>query len=101
MPLPHLRHIRTIAAWSAIVLAGVLAGWFGQQHHRQQVVEELLDDAKRAAVAFDGIETQRLTGTRADVSTAAYQVVKHRLQSLRAVSASIRFVYIFRTVPGT
>ncbi len=101
MPLPHLRHIRTIAAWSAIVLAGVLAGWFGQQHRRQQVVEELLDDAKRAAVAFDGIETQRLAGTRADLNTAAYQVVKHRLQSLRAISASIRFVYIFRTVPGT
>lgn len=96
-----LLKLRPVVAWSGIVAAGAIMGWFGHERERTRILERLIDDAKRSAVAFDGAEMSRFAGTRADLGTPAYLTVKQRLRTLRSVNPSVRFVYVFRTVPET
>ena len=69
--LQHLSKVQIAVAWSVIFLAGVAGGWVGKERERERVLTELSDDTKRCAVAFEGAELRRLTGSRAD--TAAHQ----------------------------
>ncbi len=61
---------------------------------------DLIDDAKRCAVAFEMGEMKALVGARADVATPEYALVKRRLMALQAVTPRVRFVYVFRALPA-
>lgn len=99
--LQHLSKVQIAVAWSVIFLAGVAGGWVGKERERERVLTELSDDTKRCAVAFEGAELRRLTGSRADTENPVYAATKRRLIELQAVNPRVRFVYIFRSVPGT
>ncbi len=99
--LQHLSKVQIVVAWSVIFFAGVAGGWFGKGRERERVLTELSDDTKRCAVAFEGAELRRLTGSRADTENPVYAATKRRLIELQAVNPRVRFVYIFRSVPGT
>ncbi len=101
MALPFLRNLRALAAWTGILLAGGVAGWFARDARRERLLGELIGDARRSAVAFDATETRQLAGARSDVGTPTYAAVKARLHSLRAIDPRVRFVYLFRLVPET
>lgn len=99
--LQHLSKVQIAVAWSVIFGAGVAGGWFGAGRERGRVLAELSDDTKRCAVAFEGAELRRLAGSRADLQNPVYAATKRRLIELQAVNPRVRFVYIFRSVPGT
>lgn len=99
--LQHLNKVQIATAWGLIILVGPVAGWLGMRAERGRMLEELMDDTKRCAVAFDGAELRRLTGTRADVQSPIYAATKRRLMELQAVNQRVRFVYLFRSVPET
>jgi PAS domain S-box-containing protein len=84
---------------ASIVLIGLLVGGWRASAVRAEVLDELLDNARRCAIAFDPAEMRRLTGTAADTDTAVYRSVKDRLMRFRAVDPSVRFVYLFRHLP--
>jgi PAS domain S-box-containing protein len=94
--------VRLAAVWLATLVAAGAMGWWTADRHHAQLREQLADRAARCAVAFMTEDTLSLTGTRADLETAAYQAVKSRLQRLRAVGPGMRFVYLFRSTdqPG-
>jgi len=96
----HKRPLGIAAAWLGILLAGAVAGWFGSEARRTQLLGQLLDDAQRSAVAFATPDRLALTGTPADAATEAYAAVKERLRLLRALDARVRFVYLFRHLPA-
>ncbi|MBI4624538.1 MAG: response regulator [Verrucomicrobia bacterium] len=93
--------MKTAAIWLAIFLAGAAVGWLGYRARRTQMLGQLLDDARRSAVAIEPGDLRRLAGTRADVATAAYAALKDRLQKLRAVDPRVRVVHLYRFVPET
>ena len=97
----RLSQARIAALWAAIVLAGVVLGWFGYRSHRADLLAELVDNAKRSAVAFDPLHLRALAGTREDLENPIYRIVKDRLRRLQAVNPRVHFVYIFRFVPET
>lgn len=99
--LQHLSKVQIAVAWSVIFVAGVAGGWFGAGRERGRVLTELSDDTKRCAVAFEGAELRQLAGSRADLQNPVYAATKRRLIELQAVNPRVRFVYIFRSVPGT
>ncbi len=89
-------------SWVLVALLAGAAGLWGAAQRRSVLTAELVDLARRSAVAFATDDTQSLTGTRADLGTAAYAAVKDRLRRLRAAGGGVRFVYLFRSVaePG-
>ncbi len=97
----HLNKVKIAIAWGLIVLVGPVAGWLGMRAARVRMMQELIDDTKRCAVAFDGGELRQLTGTRADVQSPNYVSTKRRLKELQAVNERVRFVYLFRSLPET
>lgn len=99
--LHHLDKFKIAAVWGLIALIGAVAGWLGWRGEQTRQLADLIDDAKRCAVAFEAGELRGLTGTRADAERPAYAVMKRRLSALRAVNPRVRFVYIFRSVPET
>ncbi len=84
---------------ASIVLIGSLVGIWRASAVRAGILDELLDNARRCAIAFDPMEMQRLTGTAADADTAVYRAVKDRLRRFQAVDPAVRFVYVFRHLP--
>lgn len=96
----HMRSLGIAAAWLGILLAGAVAGWFGSEVRRTQLLGQLLDDARRSAVAFATPDRLALTGTPVDVATDAYAAVKERLRRLKALEPRVRFVYLFRHLPA-
>lgn len=99
--LQHLNKVQIATAWGLIAVVGPVAGWLGMRAEREHMLEELMDDTKRCAVAFDGAELRRLTGSRADVQSPNYVATKRRLMELQAVNQRVRFVYLFRSAPET
>jgi PAS domain S-box-containing protein len=99
--LQHLSKVQIAVAWSVIFAAGIAGGWIGKERERSRVLTELSDDTKRCAVAFEGAELRRLTGSRADTENPVYAATKRRLIELQAVNPRVRFVYIFRSLPET
>ena len=99
MSLLRLTRPKIVAAWTVIFVVGIGAGWLGYQARRERMLNDLINDTLRAAVAFSAGEMRRLSGTRADLGTPTYTQVKNQLHRLRAVNHRVRFVYIFRTVP--
>lgn len=94
--------LRTSAVWLLIFcVAGAIGKWRADGHRAAQL-RLMTDRAQRCAVAFHTADLQQLTGTRADLGTAAYAAVKDRLLRLRAIGRDVRFVYLFRTTdePG-
>jgi len=84
-----------------ILLAGLLAGRWGFMQERSRLLSNLVRDAERVAAVIDSEHTEQLTGTEADLQLPLYATVKSRLMRYRATDEAIRFVYIFRVVPGT
>jgi len=101
MPLPRLSKPLIAAVWVAIFFVGVGAGWFGYRNARGRILDGLLDDAKRCAVAFDPDEVQRLTGTHADMALPGYLALKKKLIELQLVNPHVRAVMLLRFVPET
>ena len=94
--LPHLSKPKIYAVWTSIALAGGVAGWLGWRSEQSRMSADLMDDARRCAVAFQAEELRGLSAARADVGTPVYAGVKRRLMALREVNARVRFVYLFR-----
>ena len=99
--MPHLSKPKVPAVWALIFFVGAAAGWMGLRRTREQVLDGLIDDAKRCAAAFEPGDLRPLTGTRADLSSAEYAGLKRRLMRLKDVNPQVRFVYLFRFVPET
>lgn len=85
---------------AVIFIAGSVAGYWRFVQTRTEVLAQLVTTAERCAVAFEPGELNRLSATRADLGTPTYASVKDRLMRLQAVDPSVRFVYLFRHVPG-
>jgi PAS domain S-box-containing protein len=85
---------------TGIFLLGALVGAWRDAAARERILDALLDNARRCAIAFDPAELRRLSGTAADAGTAIYQSVKDRLQRFQTVDPDVRFVYIFRHLPA-
>lgn len=83
------------------MLLGIVGGLMTARGRDREMREDLKDDARRSAAAFDRAALGELTATRADLGTPAYEHFKGRLQRLRAVDERVRFVYIFRADPAT
>jgi PAS domain S-box-containing protein len=85
---------------AGIFLLGALAGAWRAAKTRERILDELLDNARRCAIAFDPAELRRLAGAPSDADTPMYRAVKERLQRFQAVDPDVRFVYIFRHLPA-
>ena len=97
----RLRKLKITLAWLAVLGAGVVVGGFAQHNRRGQLLRDLVADARACAAAFDAGELRALTATRGDVGAPVYGALKQRLRRLRAAHANARFIYLFRSVPGT
>src|SRR5581483_12136308 len=99
---PHrTRKLKIAAAWCAIFLAGAIVGWRTYVARRAQIIEDLIEDTKRTALAFDPGNVQRIAGLPEDRSSPIYQNVKDRLRRLRTVGPDVRLVYLVRFTPDT
>ena len=97
----RLNKRRALFAALGIALIALAAGRWGRETAREEMFSELMRDVAGFAAAFDAEEVSRLSGTRSDLHTADYETVKRRLMRFRAIDPSVRFVYIFRQIPGT
>ena len=97
----HLGKTKVAGIWGLIALGGVVAGWRGFRSEEVRLTSDLIDDARRCAVVFEGPELRRLAGARADGQSPVYATMKRRLGALQAVNPRVRFVYIFRSLPET
>ncbi|MEI7750822.1 MAG: CHASE domain-containing protein, partial [Candidatus Omnitrophota bacterium] len=101
-PAGYGKHLM-VAALLAL-LATLVAGWFWTDYEGQREATlqkaQLLSDAQQSVVAVDPQLVRDLSGSAADVQTVAYQALKSRLQNLREVMTSIRFIYLMREVDG-
>jgi PAS domain S-box-containing protein len=84
-----------------VFLAGVVAGIGSYRRENREALDELVASARRCAVAFQGDELRQLAAVPADQGKPAYVAIKARLVELRRIEPRVRFVYIFRQVPGT
>ena len=100
MSFLSLQRLPLAAAWGAIALAGLAAGWFAQRARDAAMRERLMEDARRSVVAIETDWLARLAGTPADADTPDYAALKARLQQLAAVDPAVRFVYVFRAPGG-
>ena len=80
----RFRFVMLIVTVAGIFLLGALAGAWRAAKTRERILDELLDNARRCAIAFDPTELQRLTGTAADAGTVTYRSVKDRLTRFQA-----------------
>src|SRR5215217_4887853 len=96
-----LRKFKTAAIGLAIFLAGGTVGWFAYQAKRSEMIQDLLTDTKRFAVALDISNLRQLSGTRADIPTPPYSKMKARLQDLAASDPDVRVIRVYRFVPET
>lgn len=97
----HLEKTKVAGIWGLIALVGAVAGWRGFRSEEVRLTSDLIDDARRCAVVFEGPELRRLAGARADGQSPIYAEMKRRLGDLQAVNPRVRFVYIFRSSPET
>src|SRR4051812_48420110 len=101
MLLPRLSKPLIAAIWLVIFFVGFGLGVTGYRSARDQILDGLVDDARRCAVAFDPADVQRLTGTRADLMQPGYLAAKKKLVELRSVNPHVRAVFLLRFVPET
>src|ERR1700749_4759648 len=99
MQLPRPSQPLIVAVWAAIFFVGLGAGWTGYRSERERILDGLIDDVKRCAVAFEAADVQRLTGSRADVAVPGYLNVKRKLIGLQLVNPHVRDVYLLRFLP--
>ena len=97
----HLGKAKVAAVWGGIALVGAVAGGLGFRSEQARLTRDLMDDARRCAVVFDGADLRRLAGARTDLESPVYAAMKRRLTNLQAVNPRVRFVYIFRSRPET
>lgn len=95
------RKLKLTIACAVIALGGAAVG--GWNYHRRHVDlrTELLEDARRSALAFDLVELDPLAGTKEDAVAPRYAMVKDRLRKLKTVDPRARFVGLFRFYPDT
>jgi PAS domain S-box-containing protein len=89
-----------ILVWSGIFLVGATVGCLVGRGVGERLNAQLADQARRCAAAIGGDESRALGGSRADLGTPAYAVVKERLATLRAVNPNVRFLSLLRFVPS-
>jgi len=92
---------RALITALGIALIALAAGRWGRETAREEMFDELMRDVAGFAAAFDAEEVSRLSGTRGDLNSPDYEAVKRRLMRFRAIDSTVRFVYIFRQIPGT
>jgi PAS domain S-box-containing protein len=95
----NLSRTKLVLAWTIIVMAGVVAGFWSYRREHLENQKKLAADAARCALAFRSDEMEALAGSSADLDGVVYASVKERLMRLRAVEAGARFVSIFRYLP--
>jgi PAS domain S-box-containing protein len=99
MPRTFPRKLKITITCVLIALVGAAVGAWSYQSRSNAKRLDLLDDARRSAVAFDAAELERLTGAPADVGTPTYHGIKSRLRRLRTVDPRVRHVYLARLGP--
>ncbi len=93
---PLTRRTVLIVSWALVGVAGAALGWRRAERQREETRRELMDDARRCALAFDGEILRRLTGTPVDLTSPAYLAVKTRLARLRLVGPEKRSLRLLR-----
>lgn len=88
------------AVGAAILIAGAVVGAWRYAVERDDMLADLMIEARRCAVAFEPAELRSLAGTKADVGTPVYAAVKARLMRLREVEDAVHYVYLFRYLPA-
>ncbi|MBF0504163.1 MAG: CHASE domain-containing protein [Candidatus Omnitrophica bacterium] len=103
---PHaLRQVRvSIVGLLLLLIALLTAGWFWTNQWGQRQASfnraQLLSDAYQVLMTVEPGVIKDLSGTDADVNNPSYQILKSRLQHLRQVMPSVRFIYFLRKVEG-
>lgn len=84
----------------AVLVLGWL--WTGQQGRQEtdRLKGQLLIEAQRSVAAVAPEMVRALSATAADMDDPVYEILKVRLQRLRSVMASVRFIYLMRQVDG-
>src|SRR5215217_7730851 len=95
------RKLKVAAVCTLIGLAGTAVGAWRYRARNNSMRTELLEDARRATVAFHAGELGRLAAAPTDLTTPAYAAVKERLHRLKIVDSRVRYVYLFRPRPET
>lgn len=85
----------------AVAVAGLLAGLWGYHSAHKTRLAEVVNDARRCALAIRPEEISKLTGTRADEGTPAYEQIKRRLMRLNEAHPNVQYIYLFRQDPKT
>ena len=83
-----------------ILLAGLLACSLSYAQARNRMLDSLVDETKRGAMAFQSAELQEFTGTRKDLTGAAYAAMKARLMRFREFDPAVKSAWLFRYLPG-
>lgn len=92
--------LQLVLAWIAAFAIGAAVGLWWRGHVRAMWLDHLQADASRCALALDPEKIAKLTGTKEDLGRPEYLSLKDRLGKLRAVHPEVRFVSLFRCVPG-
>jgi PAS domain S-box-containing protein len=96
MSNPPSSKLRLAAAGGLIVLAGAAVGTWCYQDRDRVMRAGLIDEARRSIAAFEPVDLRRLSGTRYDLGTEAYRMVKERLGRLKAVDPRLRTIALLR-----
>ena len=93
----HSSKLKVTGVATAISLAAATVGAFNYRAEQQHLSRHLIEEAMTISNTFEEEDLATLTGTPADKGTRGYELVKKRLQRLRAVDDRVRYVYLFRT----
>src|SRR4051794_11079413 len=96
---PAISRYKFALAWFCTGVVGIGVGVANLERARTAKLDELRADALRCAVAFRPEELRTLSGSRDDLENPNYAAIKERLVRLHDVHPSVRFVYIFRSLP--
>ncbi len=83
-------------AFVGVVFLGAISMYIAYVRTYESVQVDLADRVGRIARTISSRELTPLTGTSADINAPAYLELKDKLSSIRAVSPSVRFVYVMR-----
>lgn len=92
----HSRKLKIAIVWVAIALAGGATGGWAWQARERDLLERISRRAARMAVAFDGADLHRLSGTRADHDSPAYARLVRRLRQFHVADPNVRAVSLVR-----
>ncbi len=96
MPRNYPRKLKVAIACTFIAIVGAAVGAWSYQSRNTALRLELLEDARRSTVAFDGTELARLAGSPSDLGSPVYIGIKDRLRRIKTVDPRVRSIYLVR-----